>query len=167
VFRDASDNSQIGSTQSISSSGTATVEWSGREYGVDHSWFVEATDSTGTTTSSEFTFSITPPNANIPEFAGLGKRKGQRFSNVTPDKSDGVNAMKVFRATGNGNSFPQDFTEIDEISGSSISEFKDDNPPVGNVEYAFAPKLSDGSLGGESVVSTFTPDEDGAFISSE
>lgn len=60
-FYDASDDSQIGSTQTgISDGGTASVTWSGLTYGVSNSWYAVADDGSATTQSSNYSFTVTP-----------------------------------------------------------------------------------------------------------
>jgi hypothetical protein len=57
TFRDASDDSKIGSTQTgVADGGTASVTWSGRESDTTYSWYVEADDGNATTTSATFSF---------------------------------------------------------------------------------------------------------------
>ncbi len=57
TFRDASDNSQIGSTQtSISDGGVASVTWSGLNSGTTYNWYAVADDGSATTQSSTWSF---------------------------------------------------------------------------------------------------------------
>ncbi|MDR9412814.1 MAG: hypothetical protein RI531_09420, partial [Haloferacaceae archaeon] len=58
-FYDASDNSQIGATQILSSNGTATVTWTDPDTGLNE-WYVEAEDTFGNSVTSN-TFEVTIP----------------------------------------------------------------------------------------------------------
>lgn len=57
TFRDDSDGSKIGSTQTgVADGGTASVTWSGLESDSTYSWYVEADDGNAITTSATFSF---------------------------------------------------------------------------------------------------------------
>lgn len=56
-FYDASDDSQIGSTQTgVSDGGTASVTWSNLNWGTSYSWYAVADDGSATTQSSTWSF---------------------------------------------------------------------------------------------------------------
>jgi len=57
AFIDEADGSQVGTTQTVTGgSGTASVEWSGRDFDQTYSWSVEANDGSATKNSSTFSF---------------------------------------------------------------------------------------------------------------
>lgn len=62
-FRDASDDSLI-ETDTLTSNGTASVQWSGLQTG-DKSWYVEISDSYGTTTQSQTYYFVVPSELTL------------------------------------------------------------------------------------------------------
>lgn len=67
TFYDASDDSQIGSTQtSVSDGGTASVTWDNLDWGTEYSWYAVADDSSASTQSSTWSFTTAPPDTTPP-----------------------------------------------------------------------------------------------------
>jgi hypothetical protein len=64
AFYNATDNTQIGSTQTITSAQTLTQPYSLTQNG-QYSWYVEATDAVQTTQSQTFTFTLAEPGPVI------------------------------------------------------------------------------------------------------
>jgi len=64
TFKNASDNSVIGSNVVSSGSGTASATWSGLSPSTSYSWYVTADDGTNVTTSSTYSFTTASSDYN-------------------------------------------------------------------------------------------------------
>lgn len=125
-FRDAVTNDQIGETQQVVDSGTASVVWSDRTIDSTFSWFVELDDGIRTAESETFSFTTLP---GIPQNLSAA----QDFSETTPtvdlsfDDPDEEDGILIFRAEGPSPTFPDEFTQIAALDANSTA-FRDTPP---------------------------------------
>lgn len=94
TFYDASDDSQIGSTQTgISDGGTATVTWSGLSNDIQYNWYVQVDDGTDTTISS--TWSFTTTSAAVTGIAAYDRFKPLPVSDINNTGASIVEAQPI------------------------------------------------------------------------
>jgi len=113
TFYDASNDSQIGSTQTgVADGGTASVTWSGRDWNTTYSWYAVADDGSATTTSSTFSFTTTdgvPQNVQITDDTVGGELT------IDWDPVSDATGYYVYRAEASG-SAKSDYTQIVDVS---------------------------------------------------
>ena len=116
-FYDASNNNQIGSTQTISDSGTASVEWSGLSEANTYNWYAEGCSS-GCKDSSTYEFDVN----GIPSIDSINFYNSSTDHEFTAEAvvtdSNGDNdldscSIEVTDRSGYSNSYNPDFENVD------------------------------------------------------
>lgn len=117
-FYDASDDSQIGSTQSISAGSTASVTWSGRDWSATYSWYAIADDGTTTTTSSTFSFTTTD---GVPQNVVVSDDTVEGELTLDWDSESEAEGYYVYRAQSSGSS-ASDYTQVADVSSPPYTD---------------------------------------------
>lgn len=112
TFYDASDDTQIGQTQTDVPSGSSTsVEWSGRDFATTYSWYAIADDGLETTQSPTFSFTVAD---GIPQNVAVSATAENEVT-VEWDAVAVAAGYYVYRAASSG-STASDYTQVADVT---------------------------------------------------
>lgn len=118
-FYDASGDSQIGSTQTgISDGGTASVKWSGLDFGTTYSWYAVVNDGSVTTTSSTFSFTTV---TGVPQNIQITDDQTEGELTIDWDPVSEAAGYYVYRAQASGAS-KSDYTQVADVSSPPYTD---------------------------------------------